>query len=155
MNRYIIIPALILVVPGAVYLYLNSNDREQRHVAPARAGTPPARQESMPDPSAEQQRRAAMRAEYDKLEQARDALRQQLGKVRTRLWGVRVPPARAREIQEQMFRGHSLLKNPPLLGAFSSVAEIAGEIRKVDEVRTGLEGLEAEIQGYPTDRTLR
>ena len=147
--RFIII-AIVLIAAATAYSFLAlEGTLKQAGPEPGDAGPAPA---SPPVPSApepgdteQRQRRAAMRAEYDKLEQAREAVRQRLGVLNSRAWKLRVAPGRARAIREQMQQGYALLKNPPLLGAFSSVGEIADEIEKVQGVNDRLKTLEAEV----------
>ena len=57
-----------------------------------------------------------------------------------------MPPDRARAIREQVRQGHALLKNPPLLGAFSSVDEITGEIEKVRGINDRLKTLDKDVE---------
>lgn len=101
-----------------------------------------------PAPSAEalareEKRLAALRAEYAELEQARGALRRQLGKLKARLWNARLPADQARALTKQMRAGHALLKNPPLLGAFRNVEAMRRETAKVNSVAGKLRELEA------------
>ena len=151
MNRNIVVTAVVLIAAATAYSFLSLDGTVKRSEAGANdipSRPPAAPLEAEPDPAqaAERQRREAMRAEYDKLEQARDAVRKRLGKLKSRLWKLRVEPERARAIQEQLHQGYALLKNPPLLGAFSSVDEIAGEIEKVNGVNDRLEALEADVE---------
>ena len=66
-----------------------------------------------------------------------------------------MPPDRARAIQEQLAQGYALLKNPPLLGAFSSADEITREIEKVDGVSVRLKALETGVEELLATRELR
>ena len=160
MNRNLILIAIVLVAGATAYSFmslertLKGNGAGPDNAEPAQAST-----SALPAPDIEdnerRKRRAAMRAEYDRLEQARDAVRKQLGILNSRLWKLRVPPERARAIQEQMQQGHALLKNPPLLGAFSSVNEIAGEIEKVRGINDRLKSLEEEVEKQLADQQSR
>lgn len=151
MNKITLFVALLLGAGLVVYLSLNDVPRETEEDATDKAMPPlmavePAQREPEPDPAAqEQQRRATMRAEYAKLEQARNDVRKQLGRIKSVIWKLRVPPEQARAIEKRMYQGHILLKNPPLLGAFSSVDEIGREISKVDRVYGDLKNLEDEL----------
>ena len=107
---------------------------------------PLAQAEMVSAQTAEQQRKATLRAEYEKLEQAREGVRKQLGLLKFRLWKLRVSPEQSRAIQEQMQQGYTALKNPPLLGAFSSVDEIAREIEKMSGISVNLKTLEMKVE---------
>ena len=151
MNKITLFVALLLGAGLVVYLSLNDGPRETEEDAtvmatPSLETVEPVQQEPEPDlADQEQQRRAAMRAEYAKLEQARNDVRKQLGRIKSVIWKLRVPPEQARAIEKRMYQGHILLKNPPLLGAFSSVDEIGREISKVDGVYGDLRILEDEL----------
>lgn len=108
----------------------------------------PASAPARPAPSAEalareEKRLAALRAEYAELERARGALRQQLGKLKARLWKARLPAAQAKALTRQMRAGHALLKDPPLLGAFRNAEAVRRETAKVNSVAGKLRDLEA------------
>ena len=151
MNRNIVYAAIVLIAAAMVYSFfsldgmVNREEAEPNAAAPGRAGSS-LNPEPAPARAAERKRREAMRAEYEKLEQARDGVRKQLARLKSRLWKLRVPPERARTIQEQLAQGHALLKNPPLLGAFSSVDEIAGDTEKINDVSARLAVLETDVE---------
>ena len=153
MSRNLILIAIVLIAGATAYSFI-SLERTVKGNSPtpygsSQAQAPPA---ALPAPGTEddeaRSRRAAMRAEYDRLEQARAAVRKQLGRLNSRLWKLRVEAEQSRAIQEQMQQGHALLKNPPLLGAFSSPGEITREIEKVREVNERLKSLETEVEEY-------
>lgn len=151
MNRNIVFAAIVLIAAATAYSFIRldgtvTRQEAEPNDAPAGQADSSLSPEPGPAQAAERKRREAMRAEYKKLEQARDEVRKQLAKLKSRLWKLRVPPDRARTIQEQLAQGHALLKNPPLLGAFSSVDEIAGEIEKVDGISARLESLETDVE---------
>ena len=151
---------LAMLLAGAgILTYLALGDRAQRMedtVTTPVAALPEAVQPVPREPAPElatgaKQRRALMRAEYEKLAQARNDVRKQLGRLKTGIWKLRVPSGQARVIEKRMYQGHILLKNPPLLGAFSSVDEINRELEKVNTVLADLQNLEEETG---TNRTL-
>ena len=117
--------------------------------APAPAFAPPRPAPSAEAQAREEQRLAALRAEYAELEQARAALRRQLGRLKARLWQARLPAAQAQALTRQMRAGHALLKNPPLLGAFRNVEAMRRETAKVNSVTGKLRELEAAILPPP------
>ncbi len=160
MNRNTAIIAIALIAAATAYSFLSldgtaGKDGSEPDNVQSRQAKPPRHTEPGPARTAEQKRREAMRTEYDRLEQARDGVRKQLGILKSRLWKLRVPPDRSRAIQEQMRQGYALLKNPPLLGAFSSADEIAREIEKVNGVNDRLKILEMDIDGYLAAREPR
>ena len=153
MNKNIVFTAIVLIAAATAYSFLSldgtvgRDETEPDNVQSSHAKSP-MHAEPGPPQTAGQKRREAMHAEYVKLEQARDAVRKRLGILKSRLWKLRVSPDRARVIQEQMRQGYALLKNPPLLGAFSSADEITREIEKVNRVSDRLKTLETDIEGY-------
>ena len=160
MNRNIVFTAIVLIAAATAYSFLSldgtaGRDETGPDNVQSRQAKFPMHAEPGPAQTPEQKRREAMRAEYDRLEQAREGVRKQLGILKSRLWKLRVPPDRSRAIQEQMRQGYALLKNPPLLGAFSSADEIAGEIEKVNGVNDRLKSLETDIDGYLAARDPR
>lgn len=151
MNRNIVFAAIVLITAATAYSFISLDGTVNRQAAepndvPSEQAASSLNAEPGAAQAAERKRREAMRAEYGKLEQARDGVRKQLAKLKSRLWKLRVPPDRARAIREQLAQGHALLKNPPLLGAFSSVDDIAGEIEKVNGVSARLEALETDVE---------
>ena len=160
MNRNIVVTAIVLIAAATAYSFLSldgtavRNETEPDNVQ-SRPAESPMPAEPGPARTAEQKRREAMRAEYNRLEQAREGVRKQLGILKSRLWKLRVPPDRSRAIQEQMRQGYALLKNPPLLGAFSSADEIARETEKVNGVNDRLKTLETDMDGYLAARDPR
>ena len=154
MNRNIVFSAIILIAAATAYSFLSldgtagRDKTEPDNAFRSEQATSSMLEESDSAQTAEQKRREAMRAEYAKLEQERDAVRKRLGILKSRLWKLRVPPERAREIQELMGQGYALLRNPPLLGAFSSTDDIAREIKKVNGISDRLETLETDIEAY-------
>ena len=155
MNRNIIFIAFILIAAGTGYLFLSSDralkgDQEAQIGAISQEEAPSVGQAPEQDSSEDKKRIARMRAEYAELEQARDTVRRQLGILRSRVWKLQLPPDQARVITEQMQRGFAVLKNPPLLGAFSSVEDISKEIIRVTETGNKLTTLEITVQEYIT-----
>ena len=151
MSRNIVFAAIVLIAAATAYSFISLDGTVNRQATepndvPSEQADSSLNPEPGPTQAAERKRREAMRAEYERLEQARDGVRKQLAELKSRLWKLRVPPDRARAIQEQLAQGHTLLKNPPLLGAFSSVDEIAGETENVDGVSARLEALETDVE---------
>ena len=153
MNRKLLILALLSGAGVLLYPLLNDTDKATQDAATLPNTQPQAGAQLQQEPdkdvlAIEQARRASMRTEYEKLEQARNDVRKQLGRLKAGIWKLRVPPEQARAIEKRMYQGHILLKNPPLLGAFSSVDDIGRELEKVNTVYADLVNLEGEIVLY-------
>ena len=121
---------LLATLLTAGLLWLNfapeePGEAEKNALAPALTPSPalvpaPAR----PVPSAEalareEKRLATLRAEYAELEQARAALRQQLGRLKARLWKTRLPAAQAPGLDQADARRARLVEESPLVRRFS------------------------------------
>ena len=81
--------------------------------------------------SAEDLKIEQMTAAYDVLEKDRKTLKRRLARLRHDMWDLKFPPEQAREIKEILVNAHKLIKNPDMLGAFSSVDDINNELTKV------------------------
>ncbi len=153
MNRKPVYIAFVLIAGAAIILLLSpdrpaTTDQEQpANISPGEA-VPPQPQEAEHDVSGDAKRIAAMRAEYARLEQARDTVRLQLGRLKSRTWKLQVTPDQARTIRDQMRQGYAILKTPPMLGAFSSADEIRKELAKVTRIADKLGALETTVQEY-------
>ncbi len=153
---------LTALAGAAAYLWLAPGDapRQEAPPAPAAAPSPPPSSPAAAAPAvaaaapaaadpvrlAEERRVAAMRAEYARLESARDEVRLRLGRIKARLWKLRLPAAQARAMETQLRQGHALLHNPPMLGAFYDADDIRREITRVTAVGAELEQLEAAVE---------
>ncbi len=160
MNRNLVFTAIVLIAGGAGILLLSpdrtaNTDQEQPVNVPPGEAAPPHPQQPDHDASGNEKRIAAMRAEYARLEQARDTVRLQLGRLNSRIWKLQVSPDQARTIRDQMRQGYALLKNPPMLGAFSSAAEIRKELAKVTRIADKLGALETTVQEHIAAREAR
>ena len=153
MNRNLIFTAVVFIAGGTGILLLSldrtaDSDREQPLSVPSDQAVPAHGQEPEHDVSGDKKRIAAMRAEYARLEQARDAVRLQLGRLKSRTWKLQVAPDQARTIRDRMQQGYAILKNPPMLGAFSSAGEIRKELAKVTRIADKLDALETTVQEH-------
>ena len=92
--------------------------------------------------SPEDERRAAMQAEYDKLAKARKKLEQRLNRLKVELWDIKLPKEEGDKITEQLKNAYVLLKNPKMLGAFSGGSEISDELSRVEFAYNDLESVE-------------
>jgi archaellum component FlaF (FlaF/FlaG flagellin family) len=77
-------------------------------------------------------KRKLMEAEYEILEQTRKKLKSHIGLLKHQMWGLKFPAATAKEISTTVMGANQLLKNPPMLGAFSSIEEIKNETAKIE-----------------------
>lgn len=81
----------------------------------------------------------AMQARFDTLKEARKLTKLQVSRLSSRLSRSEFPPEQAKAISQQMRRANYMLKNPRLLGAFSSVDEIETEITSLQHVNVKLD----------------
>ncbi|MGB1801085.1 MAG: hypothetical protein ACPHLK_09685 [Gammaproteobacteria bacterium] len=82
--------------------------------------------------ASDSEKRKLMEAEYEVLEQTRKKLKSHIGLLKHQMWGLKFPAATAKEISTTVMSANQLLKNPPMLGAFSSVEEIKNETAKIE-----------------------
>jgi hypothetical protein len=94
-------------------------------------------------------RRALMQAAYADLEKDRLLLNQQLGALNARIWGMRLPAARARSVQNDMMAAKQRLTNPPLLGAFVDPAGIQHERDRVNAAKDRLRAINEQLDTAP------
>lgn len=160
MNRNLVLTAVILIAGAAGILLIGPDrtadtDQEQPLGVSPDEAVPALPQEPEHDVSGDKKRIAAMRAEYARLEQARDTVRLQLGRLKSRTWKLQVSPDQARTIRDQMQQGYAILKTPPMLGAFSSAGEIRKELAKVTRIADKLGALETTVEEYIAAREAR
>lgn len=94
----------------------------------------------------ENARHEAMRVAYAALEQERRELADRLGLLKTQLWQVKLRPDQSATLTRVMMQGHALLKDPPLLGAFTGAVEIEQERARLRAVQSGLDELRPVIE---------
>ena len=95
---------------------------------------------------AEEERYAAILAEYKKLEKARRNLDRRLARIKGVMWSVELPADQAEEIVSKVRKGYALLKTKKLLGAFSGLESISEELARVEYANQELEGVIEEIK---------
>jgi len=95
---------------------------------------------------AEEERYAAILAEYKKLEKARRNLDRRLARIKGVMWNVELPADQAEEMVSKVRKGYALLKSKKLLGAFFGLESISDELARVDYVYQDLEGVVEEIK---------
>ncbi|HEY7841022.1 MAG TPA: hypothetical protein VIC61_05595 [Gammaproteobacteria bacterium] len=137
-----------VMVAAAVALYLLAVPRRAPDPESSIHGRAPAVPDAaaLPDPGVEDEtRRLAMQVAYGDLEKDRLLLNRQLGALNAKLWGRRLPAARAQSVQSDMMAAKSLLTNPPLLGAFSGAEGIQHERERVQASLARLEAIESQL----------
>jgi len=77
------------------------------------------------------ERNEIMTSEYKVLEKERGVLKQRLARLKHHMWGLKFEKNKAKEMSEILLNAHRLIKNPDMLGAFSSVESIRDETMKV------------------------
>lgn len=92
------------------------------------------------------EKRKLMRAEYEILEQARKELKSHIGLLKHQMWGLTFPSATARDISKTVMGANKLLKNPHMLGAFSSVEQIKDEVAKIEFAEKSLEEIDTIVK---------
>ena len=79
----------------------------------------------------DEDRYEAMKSEYKIIEKERRALKQRLARLKHNMWGLKFEKNVAKEMSEVLLNAHKLIKNPGLLGSFSDIESIRGEIMKL------------------------
>ncbi len=87
-----------------------------------------------------------MTAEYEILEKERKNLKRRLSRLKHDMWGQKFAPETAKKMSEIMLNSHKLIKNPDMLGAFSSVKGIQDEIAKIKFAETSIEEVSQLIE---------
>jgi len=101
---------------------------------------------------AEEERYAAILAEYKKLEKARRNLDRRLARIKGVMWNVELPTEQAEEIVSKVRKGYALLKSKKLLGAFSGLESISDELVRVEYSYQELEDVVEEIKAAKTEK---
>ena len=155
MKGKITLPLFILIAGTTAYLLFDSSETMDRGegitaTAPVEKAVPPVQRDAGENGqlSEKEKRITAMRSEYARLEQARDTVRKQLAKLRSRLWKLQLTADQARTIREQMQRGYTVLKSPPMLGAFHDAREIRKELARVERISHKLKSVEDSVQQH-------
>lgn len=94
----------------------------------------------------DENKRKLMVAEYEILEQARNKLKKHIALLKHQMWGLKFPPESAKKISSTVMSANMLLKNPDMLGAFSSVEQIKDEVTKIEFAKKSLMEIDALIK---------
>ncbi len=86
-----------------------------------------------------------MTAEYGVLEQERKNLKRHIARLKHEMWGLKFVPEKAKKISMIVLGASKILKNPDMLGAFSSVEGIKDEIAKVKFAEKSLQQVDEMI----------
>lgn len=97
-------------------------------------------------PTPDAQRRIAMQAEFDKLQQARQNLESRLSRLKVILWDVQLPATEGDAVTQEMKNGYALLKDRKLLGSYSGLDEISNELGRVEYINNYLRAVEDEYR---------
>ncbi len=160
MNQKLVLSLACVLVGGfAAYFYLFDREAgpgeakvEPAHAAPVSEGN--ANNEATSQASTddvetvEQGRRAAMKSAYSSLEQLRKDLKSRANLLKSRMWGLELPPGEAKSITDSMKRSYVYLKNPAMLGAYFDPGEIEREIRRVQAMLDELEEVDSLVSKY-------
>lgn len=85
------------------------------------------------------ERTRLMTAEYEILQQERKKLKRHLAHLKHDMWGLKFAPEKAKQMSTSVMGASKLIKNPDMLGAFSSVEDIKDEIAKVNFAEKSLQ----------------
>lgn len=141
MKNFLLVLVILLITIAAYYFYSNIP-------GPAPEADPPQSITIEPTTPVEPQpvnetdlKLQQMEAHFAALTDARKKMRLRLGRLSSRLRRVEFAPDQAKAISDQMLRANHLLKNPRLLGAFSSVDDIQREIDQLASVNSQLDDI--------------
>ena len=87
-----------------------------------------------------------MKAEYLILQKDRKNLKRRLSRLKHDMWGLSFDPEMAKKMSEIMLNAYKLIKNPNMLGAFSSVKEIQDEIAKIKFAKNAIKQVRELIE---------
>lgn len=90
-------------------------------------------------------KRQQMADKFVDLKEIRKTIRMRLSRLSSRLRRSAFPPEQARTISQDMRRASYLLKSPKLLGAFSNIREIEGEIEQLSNINVKLDAIKQSL----------
>ncbi len=141
----LIVLALMIVTVAFVFGWFGSDSKNIVVNVPV-VETETVDQAMVENELAEEERYAAILAEYKKLEKARRNLDRRLARIKGVMWNVELPADQAEEIVSKVRKGYALLKTKKLLGAFSGLESISEELARVEYTNQELEGVIEEIK---------
>lgn len=144
----LIVAGLALAAIAGVYLQRARAPESTALPAPVvTAGLPPVPGAAKENAAAvDDKRRLETAAAYAELDASRKSLQKQLSDLKALLWGRELPAELARKISRDMMSAQYLLRNPPLLGAFSDAAGVYAEKDRVKAARARLEEISRTVE---------
>ena len=145
--KYVLLIVIALVIGTVVFVFgwFGSDNRIVVVTEPV-VETQTVNEVMDEDQIAEEERYAAILAEYKKLEKARRNLDRRLARIKAVMWNVKLPAEQAEEIVAKIRKGYALLKSKKLLGAFSGLQAISDELGRVEFAYQNLDGVVEEIK---------
>ena len=150
--KYILAMVCVLIVATVIFILRPQPTYEAGKTRSVpEAITPPADNAAEARQKArDEARRAAMQSEYDNLARARRDLDQKLNTLKVVLWDLKLPREESDAITESMKNSYVMLKNPRMLGAYSSVEEISTELARVKYLYAQLQQIEDKYRSKET-----
>ena len=145
--KYVLLIVLALMIATVAFVFgWFSSDSKNVVVSVPVAETQTVNEAADENELAEEERYAAILAEYKKLEKARRNLDRKLARIKGVMWNVKLPAEQAEEIVSKVRKGYALLKSKKLLGAFSGLESISDELARVEYAYQNLEGVIEELK---------
>jgi len=145
--KYVLLIVLALMIATVAFVFgWFGSDSKNVVVSVPVAETQTVNEAADENELAEEERYAAILAEYKKLEKARRNLDRKLARIKGVMWNVKLPAEQAGEIVSKVRKGYALLKSKKLLGAFSGLESISEELARVEYSNQELEGVVEEIK---------
>lgn len=150
--KYILAIVFLLIAATIVFIFRPQPSYEAGKTVPVQAPTPAVEEQAAKNQEQirADQRRGAMQNEFDQLARARRDLEQKLNNLKVVLWDLKLPRAESDAITEKMKNSYAMLKNPRLLGAYSSVEEISTERARVKYLYAQLQEIEDKYRTKET-----
>ena len=146
----LIVLALLIATVAFVFGWFGSDSKNVVVSVPV-VETETVDQAMVENELAEEERYAAILAEYKKLEKARRNLDRRLARIKGVMWNVELPADQAEKIVSKVRKGYALLKTKKLLGAFSGLESISEELARVEYANQELEGVIEEIKAAKSE----
>jgi len=145
--KYVLLIVLVLMIATVAFVFgWFGSDSKNIVVSVPVAETQTVNEAAYENELAEEERYAAILAEYKKLEKARRNLDRKLARIKGVMWNVKLPAEQAEEIVSKVRKGYALLKSKKLLGAFSGLESISDELARVEYAYQNLEGVIEELK---------
>ncbi len=145
--KYVLLIVLALMIATVAFVFgWFGSDSKNVVVSVPVAETQTVNEAADENELAEEERYAAILAEYKKLEKARRNLDRKLARIKGVMWNVKLPAEQAEEIVSKVRKGYALLKSKKLLGAFSGLESISDELARVEYAYQNLEGVIEELK---------